>query len=145
MNAIYTGTHYQAIAKTGESKGQLIDQYVYILDGLTPSELEQYKEKAGSYFKLDADTGKPLFWSQRAIGDIAEMRFSKKGNLNPVGDETVAFLRSQMKAHAGTPAEKIFADKYADAVTKAYAVTNKQRKANPVAKTAKAGADLEGK
>ena len=126
MKAIYTGTHYQAIAKTGKSKGTLIDQFVYLLDG-TEEEIEQYKEKADSYFKLDSDTGKPLYWSQEPIGDIAEMRFSKKGNLNPETPSDIAFLRTQVKKHKDTPSEAIFAKMYADAVVQAFAVTDKKR------------------
>jgi hypothetical protein len=62
-------------------------RFIYAVDG-TEDALAAYKEAQGKFYAEDKETGKPLFWSTREIGDKGVLMVNSTGRY--VADTTMA-------------------------------------------------------
>lgn len=86
--------------------------FVYEVSG-SKSELEAYSEAQGEFLKTSDETGKPLWFTTRCIGQTGKLIITTNGNVVPDMSEfdQAASLAAQYGGNLGTELARISAQK----------------------------------
>jgi hypothetical protein len=56
--------------------------FVYGVEG-TPEQLSQYEEVSGSFYRVDDETGQPLWFTTRCVGNTGKLLITKNKKIVP--------------------------------------------------------------